>query len=100
MIKIEFWDNAIKVTGHANADFGGNDIYCAGVSAIVNGAINWFDTNEAFYEIDDGLFYLKIKNKNLNNNKFKLELLKVQLWALNHKKYKKYLKFIVHNKEE
>lgn len=93
MIKIEFLDNGIKINGHANADNFGNDIYCAGVSSIVQGAINWFDQNEIIYKINDGSLELKII-KTTNENLYLLKLLKIQLEALLSDEYKKYIQII------
>jgi hypothetical protein len=40
MIKINHYPNALLVKGHANFDEHGKDIVCAGVSAIIMGALN------------------------------------------------------------
>lgn len=93
MIKIEFFDNGLKINGHANADNFGNDIYCAGVSSIALGAINWFDQNEIIYKINDGSLELKII-KITNENLYLLKLLKIQLQALMSDEYKKYIQII------
>ncbi|MCQ2748385.1 MAG: ribosomal-processing cysteine protease Prp [Mycoplasmoidaceae bacterium] len=39
MIKIIYTDSSISVTGHANFVISGKDIVCAGVSAIILGAL-------------------------------------------------------------
>ena len=38
---------SIKIQGHANYDFSGKDLVCAGISAIVNGTINFLQDNYA-----------------------------------------------------
>ena len=38
---------SIKIQGHANYDFSGKDLVCAGISAIVNGTINFLEESYA-----------------------------------------------------
>ena len=55
MIKILYQFNShkknyfksIKIQGHANYDFSGKDLVCAGISAIVNGTVNFLKKNYA-----------------------------------------------------
>lgn len=98
MIKIHFFENAICVNGHAQAEAFGKDIYCAGVSAIVLGALNWFKVKDVEYHFESGSYYLKIINKN-RQNLDKLELIKIQLKSLLNDKYKKYIKIKIFKKE-
>lgn len=80
----------IKVEGHANFAKIGTDIYCAGISAICLGALNWFSEEDINYEIDNGYLFIKLI-KLSESNLMKLNLLKIQLKALNHGEYKKYI---------
>lgn len=98
MIKIELYKNGLLVSGHANAADKGKDIYCAGVSSIVQGALNWFDMKDINYEIHDGYLKLKIINGNDHNN-YLLSLIEKQLWSLETKETKKYIVFNKIDKE-
>lgn len=100
MIKIEIWNDHIKIEGHANAANKGNDIYCAGVSAIIMGAINWFKPQEINFQIEDGFLDLKLIDSTNKKNLEKISLLAIQLLALDSKENSKYLKFIDHCKGE
>lgn len=90
MIKITLYKKAITSIGHAGYQEKGKDIYCAGVSAILLGAMNWFDPLDIQYEILDGLVKFKLINE-LNDNLFKLDLLKIQLKSFCSKENKKYI---------
>lgn len=92
MIKIQFYNNGLVVSGHANYAEHGTDIVCAGVSSIVLGALNWFVGTDAVYEIEDGYVRLKI-NPQDSNQVHLLDLLKIQLNALNSEQYADYLSF-------
>lgn len=98
MIKIDFYKFELKISGHAKAGEYGNDIYCAGVSAITQGALNWFNENDIKYFINDGILELKILNKSIDNLN-KLDLLKIQLKALDKKEYSKFVKITIHKNE-
>lgn len=98
MIKIEFYENGLLIQGHANAQTKGKDIYCAAVSAISQGAINWFKPDDVEYEIKDGFLRLKIIN-HLQQNKKLLDLMSIQLSALDSEECKKYIKFNKYEKE-
>ena len=99
MIRIEIWNDHLVVKGHANADEKGKDIYCAGVSAIVMGAINWFNPNEINYKIDDGYLELQLINKS-KECLDKMLLMFIQLSALDTKENQKYIRIIDHSKGE
>ncbi len=93
MIKIELFQNGILIQGHAKAADIGQDIYCAGVSAISQGAINWFKPEDISYEIKEA--YLKLKINNLTSKNLELlKLLEIQLWSLDTVEYRKYIQFI------
>lgn len=96
MIKIDFYLDGLKVIGHANFANDGNDIICAGVSAIILGSLNWFEKKAKSIDVKDGYVVLIIEQDD-NQAKEWLGLLKVQLYALNHGSYKNYLKFTEHN---
>ncbi len=98
MVQIGFYPNAISVNGHAQADVFGKDIYCAGVSAIVLGALNWFKVNDVEYQFAPGSYCLIIINKN-KANLDKLKLIKIQLKSLLNEQYQKYIKIKTFKKE-
>lgn len=93
MIVINFYKDKLLVEGHAGYAEYGKDILCAGVSAIVCGAINWFDEDDINYKMTDGLVEINIINKTPSNLQ-KLELIKIQLLSLEDKQYKGFIKFI------
>ncbi len=92
MIKIVFYKNAFNISGHANFKEK-NDIICAGISAIVEGSLNWFIKNDIFLEKQDGLIKLIVTNIN-DDYIYKLELLWIQLNAIHHSEYKKHIEII------
>lgn len=98
MIKVEFYNNGLLISGHANANEYGKDIYCAAVSAISQGAITWFNDSEINYEITNGKLILKVI-KLTQHNIMLLELLKKQLIAIESNKTKPYIKFKTVKKE-
>ncbi|AOG60181.1 hypothetical protein SHELI_v1c02260 [Spiroplasma helicoides] len=65
--KIYFKDqtiNKIEINGHANFAKYGNDLVCAGITAIVNGALNGFDQifkNEVELNVLENLVTIEIK---------------------------------------
>lgn len=97
MITINYFKDKLIVEGHANYDVENKDIICAGVSAIVMGAINWFESSDIKYKINDGYMHFEIINKTECNLK-KLNLITIQLLSLKQKKYDKYLKFVDNTK--
>lgn len=90
MIKINFYKNGFEVSGHANYAQHGSDIVCAGVSGIVNGALNWFDEKNVLIKIHDGYVLVLAANNDAKTLEY-FKLIQVQLEALNHREYKKYL---------
>lgn len=93
MIKIEFFKDGICIQGHALASTHGSDIYCAGVSAISMGAINWFKPQDINFVTKDGYLKLKLLNVEPKNLEL-LKLLEIQLKSLNSQAYQEYLLFI------
>ena len=81
MIKVNYNDECIKVSGHANFNTYGNDIVCASVSSIIyttiNGILN-IDSESISYKDNEVLEINILKNdditKKLINNM--LDLLK------------------------
>lgn len=98
MIKIELFQNGILIQGHAQAEDIGKDIYCAGVSAISQGAINWFKPEDISVEIKAAYLQLKINNLTEKNLEL-LKLLEMQLWSLDTVEYRKYIQFIKYKKD-
>ncbi len=94
MINISFYKNGFIVSGHSNLNNIGNDIICAGVSSIIMGSLNWFTDNLDYIYIDDG--YVKLVVNQLNQDEIKyLNLIKIQLNAMNHGEYKKHISITV-----
>ena len=92
MITIDYDKNSIVVTGHANYADNGKDIVCAGVSAIVMGAINWFNDEDIVLSIDNTRkIELSLINKTKSNQE-KINLILIQLKSI-ELKYKKNIKF-------
>lgn len=79
MIKIVFYPNGFTATGHANSNKYGRDLVCAGVSAIIMGALNWFDHTSTLITVEEN--YIKVVN-NKNNISHLLNLLLVQLKSM------------------
>lgn len=81
MIKIEilYHNNdiaSIEVKGHANAGAYGQDIVCAGVSAVVLGGLANIVNEENYrYDIDEekGYIHLDVVGKNSDHDKVVLE---------------------------
>ncbi|MDE5651721.1 MAG: ribosomal-processing cysteine protease Prp [Ureaplasma sp.] len=94
VIKIDFYKNGFTCHGHANSAKYNHDLVCAGVSAIIFGALNWFDKEQC--EIEVGENFIKVKEKN-NKIDFLLNLLKIQINALMHDKYLQYIELNEHN---
>ncbi|GAA5414416.1 ribosomal-processing cysteine protease Prp [Ureaplasma ceti] len=92
MIKIKFYKNGLVVSGHANYAPHGQDIVCAGVSAITMGAINWFVEEDVEIVVEEGYLSLRLLHQS-QANLYLLELLQTQLSALNHEEYSQYISF-------
>ncbi|ATZ18875.1 hypothetical protein ESOMN_v1c04930 [Williamsoniiplasma somnilux] len=72
----------LEMSGHANAGDYGHDLVCAGLTAIVTGAMNNFDINyQTAIDIAVTDNYITIEVKDLKNNDLQLlmQMLKVQL---------------------
>ena len=83
MIKIIFYKNGFIATGHANSGPYGSDIVCAGVSAILIGALNWFDLESKIVHQEN---LIQVITSQYNY----LDLIKIQLQAI-QKKYSQYI---------
>lgn len=92
MIKVKFYKNGLVVSGHADYAEHGKDIVCAGVSSIVQGALNWFVDSKAVIVVESGYVKLVIDSNNQKQIEY-LDLLKIQLSALNHDAYNEYISF-------
>ncbi len=90
MIRITLYKHAITCEGHANYDTKGHDIYCAGVSAIIMSAMNWFKKTDLDYVVEDGLIKVKLANLT-QDNLYKLELLKTQLKSFTQEDMQPYI---------
>ena len=92
MICIKYTNRSIKVTGHACYAKKGNDIVCAGVSAIIFGAIKWFKPQDIKLEQNkkDNSIKLTLK-KCSKENMMLLDLIVKQLKPITTK-YNKYIK--------
>lgn len=95
MIKINFYNDGLMVSGHADYAEHGKDIVCAGVSAIVLGSLNWFIDTSAEFEYDEGYVYLHIDTSNSKQVEY-LMLLNKQLSAINHEPYNSFISFKEH----
>ncbi len=98
MITITLYQKAITCNGHANFSENGSDIYCAGVSAVIMSAMNWFQESDVAYEIADGLIKFKLVNDHPQNI-YKLDLLKQQLRTFQQADFKKYIQIKESRKE-
>lgn len=83
----------VTITGHANFSEIGNDIVCAGISAIVIGTLNALhelETNQ-IQVINNTTGLVKLKVINITNNS--QIILKTMLWQLRtiKKQYPKYI---------
>ncbi len=70
MIKINYSDNIIEVSGHANYDNKGKDIVCASVSSIIYCSVNCilsFDKNAIKYTDNSKLIIENIKKDDITN---------------------------------
>jgi len=92
MINVIYTKNSISIAGHACQAPKGQDIVCAGASAIFFGAaLSWFKKGDMKMTVDchNGLT-LTLVNKSKANQE-KIELMVKQLSQLS-KNYKKYIK--------
>ncbi len=90
MIRITLYNKAITCSGHANFQEKGHDIYCAGVSAVIMSAMNWFEKDDLDYVVEDGLIRMKLINQT-EDNLYKLNLLKQQLKSFTQADFKPYI---------
>ena len=99
MIKVKIETNktrtiSLEVSGHSNYKEKGEDIICAGVSAIVIGGFNALinETKQDIdYECKDG--YARVFVKNLNNDNIQkiIEVITTQLYTI-EESYPKFIK--------
>ncbi|QIK57482.1 ribosomal-processing cysteine protease Prp [Erysipelothrix sp. HDW6A] len=71
----------LKASGHAYSGEPGFDLVCAGVSSVLTGALNGFDTLDDTVEVSltsEPLVEINIKNENTLNQKL-FEFLLIQL---------------------
>lgn len=92
MIVIKYTNTSISISGHAGYGKKGKDIVCAGVSAIIFGAIEWFNPKDIELKQDKkhNAITLVIKNRK-KENMMKLDLIIQQLKPIT-KQFKKYVK--------
>lgn len=87
MTTITFNKNSIEVSGHTKS------IVCAGISAVVMGAINWFEQEDISVTCDEKNALISlVLLKNTKPNQEKLELILMQLKSMK-KYYDKYIDF-------
>ncbi len=91
MITITLYNKAITCSGHAEFAQSGTDIYCAGVSAVIMSAMNWFKPRDLEYQVEDGFLQMKLVNLS-ESNLYKLNLLKQQLKAFTQEDFEPYIK--------
>ena len=78
--------------GHANSAPHGEDLVCAGASAIVIGGINAIEDDSNFiYEIKEGYVLIKAKNEPSHDDEIALKTILVQLKSLEND-YAKFIK--------
>lgn len=96
MIKIDFYQNGFIVKDHANYASHGNDLVCAGVSAIILGSLSWFKQDDIIECIvDDSIPIIKLVINDNNNNQLALSLIFNQINEI-HLAYSKYIKLVKH----
>lgn len=70
---------SLDITGHGGLEFG-QDIYCAGVSTCLYGALNALDHAENYeYSLESGKATVKIKKTSVNHDEIVMETLITQL---------------------
>ncbi|ADH21553.1 conserved hypothetical protein [synthetic Mycoplasma mycoides JCVI-syn1.0] len=71
--------------GHANSDEYGKDLVCAGLTAIVSGALNAIDSyykNDVDIEVLKNKITIIVKQENNNNLQLMLDMLKIQIQTI------------------
>jgi hypothetical protein len=71
-----------KVTGHALSAPYGEDLVCAGVSAIVTGAANAFDPKGIRIHLQEGKADFQVDDVENSHHQTILELMKIQLQTI------------------
>lgn len=64
MIKVNYKNNIIKITGHSDYDTIGKDIVCSAVSSIVTTTINGIisiDDEALYYECEKDIMLIELK---------------------------------------
>ena len=94
-VNVTFMGKEVKsltVSGHANYDKYGQDIVCAGVSAVVTGGINALESQLSNIEIinEDNKLGVKVINSN-EYIQIVLKTILIQLETIENS-YKKYIK--------
>ena len=92
MINIKYTKNSLQLIGHACQAKKGQDVVCAGVSAIFFGAINWFNKKDiklTYGKKSNGV-KLELKKKTVANQEY-LGLIVKQLKPIAHD-FKQYVK--------
>lgn len=90
----------LEISGHGIADDGyGHDIYCAGVSSCVIGALNALDHAEHYQiHIESGYLTIKRLVKNEMHDEIVLETLIIQLSTI-AKSYPNYVELVSRKKD-
>ncbi|QVJ95155.1 ribosomal-processing cysteine protease Prp [Mycoplasma mycoides] len=87
-IIINYKNNKIiqfEMRGHANSDEYGKDLVCAGLTAIVSGALNAIDSyykNDVDIEVLKNKITIIVKQENNNNLQLMLDMLKIQIQTI------------------
>lgn len=87
-IIINYKNNKIiqfQMKGHANSDEYGKDLVCAGLTAIVSGALNAIDSyykNDVDIEVLKNKITIIVKQENNNNLQLILDMLKIQIQTI------------------
>ncbi|QQY77898.1 ribosomal-processing cysteine protease Prp [Mycoplasma mycoides subsp. capri] len=87
-IIINYKNNKIiqfQMKGHANSDEYGKDLVCAGLTAIVSGALNAIDfyyKNDVDIEVLKNKITIIVKQENNNNLQLMLDMLKIQIQTI------------------
>lgn len=99
MLKITFYAAGIKIEGHAFFNPDGEDIVCAGISAIVLGGLNWFEQKnvEIKRDIENDVFMFELKNSDFANL-IALQVIQTQINAI-ARVYPKYITIINNSRE-
>lgn len=84
----------LKISGHANSASKGEDLVCAGVSAISVGILNAIDekNKKVIIDIDEGLVEIIVEEYD-DELQLILEILVIQLKTIENK-YSKYIRII------